>query len=381
MSQPVEQPWHPARTDDHDAVPARGRAPSDDCRMSPIGGFRETSSAEWEPSAPDEQADHTDNADCLADYGGQMNDWEPLPELEPVGPEIEDTPFGVWRPDRSDIDKPVFPQLSVTVLSGLSSGTAETGESAPNGPDAGEESPDETGELDTETVSDGAVAKSLKKPLQESIRETGEWLLETSVVFAAHCICPPAGHLVTIAFEAKGVIDDAAALASPDSPRELHVPLVHLPPGFELEANVQLGSEADEGEPRLSVFVVPGDGGLFGGWALERDEDQETAKQAPRATEQDESAEAAVVHANLSAATAASEEPRARAAILRETAYRLQSELWDRPEYSGTSLMVIYDDQADLGMWLARSEAACSSRKMVLEQDAETGRLVVRLVA
>jgi hypothetical protein len=76
---------------------------------------------------------------------------------------------------------------------------------------------------------------------------------------------------VTLVFEAREVFGDAAALADPDGPGELHVPLVHLAPGMEIEAGLQLGEVAGTDGPRLSVFAVPADGGLFGGWAMDRD--------------------------------------------------------------------------------------------------------------
>jgi hypothetical protein len=251
----------------------------------------------------------------------------------------------------------------------------------PDSAAVGEEAHDGAGESDADVAGDGAITKSVDKSLKETIQAAGEWLLETGLVFAAHCVCPPAGHLAAIVFEAKEAIDDAVALASPDTPRELHVPLVHLPPGFELAADVQLGDEVDEDEPRLSLLMAPGDGGLFGGWALERDKHQEAAENQTQETEQDEPAGAAVIDADLSSVAAAAETPRRRAAILRGTAYRLHSEVWDWPEYSDTSLIVIYDGRAHLGMWLARPDKPGRGWRMVLDEDAVTGRLFVRLVA
>lgn len=78
--------------------------------------------------------------------------------------------------------------------------------------------------------------KSVTKSLQKSISATRERVIEMGLVLTAHCICPPAGHIVTLIIEAKEVFDDAVALASPDGPDELHVPLVHLAPGIEIEA-------------------------------------------------------------------------------------------------------------------------------------------------
>lgn len=127
--------------------------------------------------------------------------------------------------------------------------------------------------------------------------------------------------------------------------------------------------------------MTPGDGGLFGGWALERDEEREAEEQNGRETEHGGPAEATVIQADLSRAAEAAGNSGERAAILRETARRLQSEMWDRPQYGDTSLIVIYGNLADLGMWMARSEKAASPWKIVLQADAETGSLIVRLLA
>ena len=228
----------------------------------------------------------------------------------------------------------------------------------PESPDALAGRPDGPGDFRTDTVAPEAIRKSVKKSLRESISATGEWMIETGLVLTAHCICPAAGHLVTLAFEAKEIFDDAVALANPDGPGELHVPLVHLAPGIEIEAGLQLGDEDQTDGPCLSVFAVPGDGGLFGGWALERDTDHEAAGQEVTKTEQGTTEGTDVFLVDLSQAVAASPDRRKRAAILRGTACRLQSELWAMPEYDGTSLMVLYDGQTDLGMWLRRSVEA-----------------------
>jgi hypothetical protein len=209
-----------------------------------------------------------------------------------------------------------------------------------------------------DTVAPEAIAESVKKSLQESISATGEWMIETGLVLTAHCIFPPAGHIVTLVLEAREVFGDAVALADPDGPGELHVPLVHLAPGIGIEAGLQLG-EVDEADgPRLSVFVVPGGGGLFGGWALERDTDQEAAGKEATTTEQDIPEVTAVFRVELSQAVDATQDRRKQAAILRETASRQQRELWAMPESADVSLMVLHDEQAGLGMWLKRSAGA-----------------------
>jgi hypothetical protein len=227
------------------------------------------------------------------------------------------------------------------------------------------------------------IRELVEKSLRETVSETGEWVFETGLVLVAHCICPPAGHLVTLVFEAKEVLGDVAVLASQDGPGELKIPLVHLAPGIEVEAGLQLGDEDETDSPRLSVFVVPGDGGVFGGWALGRDPGQEAAGQEETKTDQDTPDGAAVFGVDLSQAVDATQDPEKRAAILRGTASRMQSQLWAMPEYGKTSMMVFYDEHAELGMWLARPQAAAkaSAWRLELESGAERGLLKTRLLA
>ncbi len=228
------------------------------------------------------------------------------------------------------------------------------------------------------------IRKLVDKSLRETISETCESMVEKGLEIAAHGICPLAGHLVTLVFEAKEVINDVMGLASQDGPGELKIPLLHLAPGIEVGADLQLGDADETGSPRLSVFMAPGDGGLFGGWALERDSGQEAAGQEATKTEQDTAPDgAAVFLADLSPAVDASQDPQERAAILRGTASRMQSQLWAMPEYAKTSMMVFYDERADLGMWLARPQVAAkvSTWRLELESGSERGLLKARLLA
>jgi hypothetical protein len=127
---------------------------------------------------------------------------------------------------------------------------------------------------------------------------------------------------MTIAFEVKGSIGGVAAIARPDGP-ELHVPIFHLPLGFEAEADVQLDRDQRlRGARRRPVRA---------GWALKRDKNHEAEETGARETEQGEPADAAVIRADLSQAVAATKKSRELTAILREAARRLQAEVWDQP--------------------------------------------------
>jgi hypothetical protein len=53
------------------------------------------------------------------------------------------------------------------------------------------------------------------------------------------------------------------------------------------------------------------------------------------------------------------------------------------PEYRKTSMMVLYDEHADLVMWLARPQVAAkvSAWRLELESGTNTGLLKARLLA
>jgi hypothetical protein len=221
----------------------------------------------------------------------------------------------------------------------------------------------------------------ISKALGETISQTGEWLIQQAAIVLAHLVMPGAGHLVVLFFEGKELLGDAAAMVSSDGPVELHIPVVNLPPGFGLEVGVELATDGDGDEdgqdgPRLILFAVPGDGGLLGGWALQRERDDKEEKRE----QQGIPAGVAVIEADLSVVAQTTNEPDKRAALLRGTAARLQSDLWARPEYEDVSLIVIYDE-TNLGMWLARSQTAAGMGKIVIVKDAQTGRVVARVVA
>src|SRR6202034_1463628 len=99
-------------------------------------------------------------------------------------------------------------------------GTAELLKQEPDVP--GPVSPDSEGDLND-------VPGVISESLDETIRHTGEWLIEKTVEILANAVAPGAGHLVVLFFEGKELFEDVVALTSSDSPVELHIPLAHLP--------------------------------------------------------------------------------------------------------------------------------------------------------
>ncbi len=213
-----------------------------------------------------------------------------------------------------------------------------------------------------QTEARGGIVESVRQTIKGFFTQ----LLEKAAVVAAHCLAPGAGHLVVLIFEGKELLGDAEALVSSDGPVQLHIPLLHLPPGVELEAGVQLGADGEQDGPGLFIFVAPGNGGLLGGWALEREKDDQGTEKPAQA----KPAEAAVIGADLSPLLDASRESQELAASLRETAARLQSQLSQVDDYRGKSVVAVYRGQADLDPWVA-----------VVDKDPQTGRLTLRFLA
>jgi hypothetical protein len=240
-----------------------------------------------------------------------------------------------------------------------------------------------------ETPTDRAIAESLS----ESVKETSEWAVETAVKIGAHCINPVLGHMVTIAFEVKEVLGDVEALASPDSDRELHVPLAHITPDIEIDLDVHLHGQdgAGEGAPYLTAFIAPGSGSLFGGWAIENasDEDAEqdthpSNREVPEQTSEVISAPPVapdlygLISCDLSKSLPAVDQAH-RAAILGDAAPRMLPRLQADPEFADKPMIVVYDEQAGLGTWMIQPElyGIVAGRQIEIERDTKTGLMTV----
>src|SRR5580704_9500224 len=226
-----------------------------------------------------------------------------------------------------------------------------------------------------------AVHQAIAKSANETGKQFLGGLLEKAVVAAAHCVAPGFGHIVVLFFEAKELLEDVAALASSDKPVELHIPLLRLPPGIELEVGVELGGDGENDGPGLIVFFAPSDGGVLHGWGLERENGQTGDKEEEAKRKRAGCVEEAVIQSDLSPALKEHRDQREIAAILRHLGIRLQAELWEMDECRGASCITIYDERAGLGLWLPRPEDTHGAQKIVLEEDVQTGRLIVRLVA
>jgi hypothetical protein len=210
---------------------------------------------------------------------------------------------------------------------------------------------------------------------------------------------PGLGHLIDVALKFKAVWDDVSALASPDRPRDLRVPLLGPADSIEFNLNVHLPwrDKAGDHAPLVSGFVAPGDEGLFGGWQLEIDQSAKAAEKEAPPSEQDTWT---VLAASMAPSTAGQtdragsyglrlpagltdslataepkDDPRLRAVIMREAASRLQSQLHARHEFADKAVIVIHDRRAGLGMWLVKPDPskAAARQRIDLRVNLETG--------
>jgi hypothetical protein len=91
--------------------------------------------------------------------------------------------------------------------------------------------------------------------------------------------------------------------------------------------------------PQLFLFLAPGDGGVLGGWALEREANE--AYEEIQERHPTEPKVCTVIQTDLSSVRDPSQDPRQLAAILWRTAARLQSPLWEMAEYRRTSFITV----------------------------------------
>jgi hypothetical protein len=84
---------------------------------------------------------------------------------------------------------------------------------------------------DSSASADSVIAESL----HESMEAADQWIFEKTLEFMADVVHPGAGRLIGIALKLKELLGDAEALASPDSPRNLHVPLLDVTSGLTVD--------------------------------------------------------------------------------------------------------------------------------------------------
>jgi hypothetical protein len=249
---------------------------------------------------------------------------------------------------------------------------------------------------------DSVIAESLR----ETVEAAEEWILERSLEVAADAVYPGVGRLINLALKIKEAAGDAEALASPDKPRNLHVPLFDLTGGLVVELNVHL--PGDDGwtddAPLVSGFLSLGDEGLFGGWQIETDRHAQPAQWErpqpgqdalsgvagqvvrPRAdaaagNRHPEPPEPLVIDYDLSAVVRQVQGPWRRAVVLRTAALRLRTRLFALSRFSVERILVIYDPLAGLGMWLVNPEfsGAVAGLRIAIKLNPDTDTTIVSI--
>lgn len=259
-------------------------------------------------------------------------------------------------------------------------------------------------ELDDEVSDDDAArlensSEPTESVITESVHESleagGEWAFEQGVELLADVVHPGLGRLVSIAFKVKEILGDAEALATPDSPCNLHVPLLHITGTLSVDLNVHLQGSDGTGDDALPLtgFLSPGDDGLFGGWGIELERPSGSGKEEASASGRDARPDAEqagrsrsqeppappVIESDLSVVKRRVKEPWRRAVVLREAASRLRTRLFVRPEFAAQPILVIYDPLAGLGMWLVGPDIAdgLAGRQIEIWTDLATGATIV----
>jgi hypothetical protein len=115
----------------------------------------------------------------------------------------------------------------------------------------------------------------------------------------------------------------------------------------------------------VSVFLSPGDDGLFGGWAIKREE-------GPAASEQKRST--AGQQAGQPGA-AFDIERFLRAVHMRDAARLIMPQLQDTPRHRDAPVIAVYDKRAGWGLWMiqSRSSDVAVGRSMEIRCDLMTG--------
>jgi hypothetical protein len=224
---------------------------------------------------------------------------------------------------------------------------------------------------------DSAVDRAISESLEETGQAFEGWAFEAVLALAADAVHPGLGRVISIAFKMREAVGDAEALASLESGGDLHVPLLHIAPGIEIELSLHLPGHdgAGAGGPWVSGFALPGDGGLFGGWAIERDEHPGPAEQKGQSTGRPSGQPSGAVISYQLSKTIVETEPIRRAAFLREAASPLLRRLRAVPKYVVYPVIVVYDERAACGMWMIQPELSSMATgwRIEIRYETETG--------
>ena len=164
------------------------------------------------------------------------------------------------------------------------------------------------------------------------------------------------------------------------------MPLAHITPGIEIDLDVHLRGQdgAGEGGPYLTACIAPGSSGLFGGWAIEATHhSKDTKRLKQKSGEQGSEGISAppvapelyeLISCDLSKSLPAVDQAH-RAAILGDAAPRMLPRLQAMPRFKHKPMIVVYDEQAGLGIWMIQPESSSeiAGWQIEIERDTKTG--------
>jgi hypothetical protein len=248
----------------------------------------------------------------------------------------------------------------------------------------------ERGKLERPKHPDGRIETGPKGGvggvIDESLKETGNalrgYVIEKLLELAADAMYPGFGRVINIAFKIEEVVGDVTALVNPDGGDDVHVPLMNIPPGIEFELSVHLPGRGGAGAdgPWVSGFVSASDDGLFGGWAIEREEGQSGADKRLPSNDHDAGRQQAAVIPYPLSNKMPDTKPLQQAVHLRDAAQVMQRRLrTDMTDYGHEPVIVVFDERAGCGLWMIQPVLSdkVAGRSIEIRCDLVTGLTTV----
>jgi hypothetical protein len=114
--------------------------------------------------------------------------------------------------------------------------------------------------------------------LTDTFNATREWAIVELAKRGADLLHPGLGRLIDLSQRVAEAFHDATALDDSEGNRTLTVPLTQLA-GFDVNLHVRLTGSADSiiSAPPINCFAAPSGDSLFGGWAIEKNEQSVTS--------------------------------------------------------------------------------------------------------
>jgi hypothetical protein len=107
--------------------------------------------------------------------------------------------------------------------------------------------------------------------LKDTVDAWAKWAFDESVKHLANAVHPGLGVVVDVWEKVAEVWDTLKAVDEPEEPQVVEVPAFHVA-DLDIGLHIRLPGSggAKPSGPPVNVFFAPGDGGMFGGWAIEQ---------------------------------------------------------------------------------------------------------------